>query len=312
LSYLEPPPHSAPVIVMKDTGGLVSEYQARTEMYRITNREVRLHECRSACTLALSLPNVCVYPGSLLKFHLAYNELTRQSDYGVSQQLFQSYPPAVQERLGGLTRQYKVLSGSELIKLGIRDCSEPRAPEPKIILVKVTPQPVQTVSGGSLDLGLRTMWRKVVTGILGGAMMPIDKPGARSLTRPGPSAPAFPQVKPAYVPPLPLPVEQPWPPEPPARPSDFMAPPPAQEPQPAPVKQEEDAIVAGTYPDSPQPIAPPRTTPLPPPRQVDQGLFATQATLESKLTHSPRVKLMSGANTILPARFTAYVKISMR
>jgi hypothetical protein len=126
LSYLVPPPLPAPVIVTKDVGGFVRDYQARTEEYRTSNREVRLHECRSACTLALSLPNVCVYPDSILKFHLAYNLRNHISDYGVSAELFNSYPDAVRARLGSLTRDYKVLSGAELIQLGIRDCNEPR------------------------------------------------------------------------------------------------------------------------------------------------------------------------------------------
>lgn len=131
-----------PVIVTKDVGGYVSEYQAQTELYRTTAREVRLHECRSACTLALSLPNVCVYHDSVLKFHLAYDPRNHQSNYGVSQQLFSSYPAPVQARLGGLTRDYRVLRGAELIALGIRDCDAPRGPhpaEPKIMLASAAP-----------------------------------------------------------------------------------------------------------------------------------------------------------------------------
>jgi hypothetical protein len=123
LSYLSPPPAPAPVIVYKDVGGFVSEYQAQTEVYRREGREVRLHECRSACTMALSLPNVCVYPDSQVKFHLAYNPIDHQTDAGVSAELFNYYPAAVRERLGYLTRQYRVLSGNELISLGIRNCN---------------------------------------------------------------------------------------------------------------------------------------------------------------------------------------------
>ena len=123
LAYLDPPPFPAPVIVMKDVGGYVSQYQAQTARYRQEGREVRLHECRSACTLALSLPNVCVYPTSLLKFHKAYNANTREADEGISGELFRSYPAAVQARLGGLTREYRVLTGSELIALGMRNCN---------------------------------------------------------------------------------------------------------------------------------------------------------------------------------------------
>ncbi|MBG0810176.1 hypothetical protein IY145_12385 [Methylosinus sp. H3A] len=123
MGYLSPPPAPAPVVVYKDVGGLVSEYQAQTEIYRREGREVRLHECRSACTMALSLPNVCVYPDSLVKFHLAYNAIDHQTDAGVSAELFNYYPAAVRERLGYLTRQYRVLNGNELISLGIRNCN---------------------------------------------------------------------------------------------------------------------------------------------------------------------------------------------
>ncbi|QGM96346.1 hypothetical protein [Methylocystis parvus] len=122
MGYLSPPPAPAPVIVYKDVGGLVTDYEAATEQYRRENREVRLHECRSACTLALSLPNVCVYPNAQVKFHQAYNAITREADEGVSAKLFASYPAAVQARLGYLTREYRVLSGRELIAVGMRNC----------------------------------------------------------------------------------------------------------------------------------------------------------------------------------------------
>ncbi|WP_363346109.1 hypothetical protein [Methylocystis echinoides] len=123
MGYLSPPPSPAPVIVYKDVGGLVTDYEAQTEQYRRENREVRLHECRSACTLALSLPNVCVYPDAQVKFHQAYNALTREVDLGISAKLFASYPAAVQARLGYLTREYRILRGSELIALGVRNCN---------------------------------------------------------------------------------------------------------------------------------------------------------------------------------------------
>src|SRR5580692_2079086 len=132
----------APVIVMKDVGGFVADYQSQTAIYRASEREVRLHECRSACTLALSLPNVCVYPDSVVKFHQAYNLRSRATDFGVSQQLFDSYPAAIQARLGTLTRNYKVLSGTELIALGIRNCNE----QPVMLAAAKTAAPAQTAS----------------------------------------------------------------------------------------------------------------------------------------------------------------------
>lgn len=123
MGYLSPPPAPAPVVVYKDVGGLVTDYEAQTEQYRRENREVRLHECRSACTLALSLSNVCVYPDAKIKFHQAYNAITKEVDLGVSSKLFASYPAQVQARLGYLTREYHVLSGVELIALGMRNCN---------------------------------------------------------------------------------------------------------------------------------------------------------------------------------------------
>ncbi len=140
MSYLYPPPSpNLPVVVQKDLGGLVSDYRAMTELYRQQNREVRLHECRSACTLALSLPNVCVYPTSVLRFHSAYHRDTKEIDQGISRELLAAYPPAVRERLGNhLTRHYRSIGGTELINLGVRDCTKP-ANETMIARARQTP-----------------------------------------------------------------------------------------------------------------------------------------------------------------------------
>jgi hypothetical protein len=73
--------------------------------------------------MALSLPNVCVFPSSMLKFHKAYDWNTKVRDEGASAQLFTYYPEAVKAKLGGLTRDYHVLTGAELIALGVRDCN---------------------------------------------------------------------------------------------------------------------------------------------------------------------------------------------
>jgi hypothetical protein len=124
---------------MKDVGGFVADYQSQTEIYRLSGREVLLHECRSACTLALSLPNVCVYKDSTLKFHSAYDSRDHAINPLISQQLFDSYPAAVRVRLGTLTREYKVLRGYELIALGVRDCDAPKPVEPKIMVAAASP-----------------------------------------------------------------------------------------------------------------------------------------------------------------------------
>ena len=167
MSYLEPPPAPNPVVVVKDVGGLVSDYETRTDLYRRTNREVQLHECRSACTMALGLPNVCVFPDSLLKFHQAYNWDTKVRDLGASAQLFSTYPAAVRARLGTLTRDYHVLRGSELIALGIRDCTAPKPAEPRIMVAAVKPQPLSAAGAGT-DLSL--------SGWFHGVMSTFDRP----------------------------------------------------------------------------------------------------------------------------------------
>lgn len=152
MSYLHPPPSpNLPVVVHKDLGGLVSEYRAITNLYRQQNREVRLHECRSACTLALSLPNVCVYPASVLRFHSAYHRDTKQPDQSVSRELLAAYPPAVRERLGNrLTRNYRSLSGAELIELGVRDCTKPAS---ETMIARATQTPATTVVASNAPTG---------------------------------------------------------------------------------------------------------------------------------------------------------------
>jgi hypothetical protein len=276
-----------PVIIMKDVGGLVRDYQTQTEFYRLSNREVRLHECRSACTLALSLPNVCVYPNSLLKFHLAYNQRTKQSDYGVSQELFQSYPPAVQARLGGLTRGYKVLAGAELIKLGVRDCNEPvrpapTAPEPRIMVAKAVQRPVDG------ETSLSSLWH-TVTSVFGETLE------QKNLGREYAALPHHP-AKPAHPPSS---EDQPLPP---ARPSELLAQ-PAEDNATKPDQQ--DAILAARDPTDAGGL--PTDAPLPPVRPLSMQVAMTQ-----QLAPVPWQKLMTGAQPILPEHFTAYPKLSLR
>ncbi len=193
MGYLTPPPNPQPVIVYKDTGGLVTDYEAATELYRRTNREVRLHECRSACTLALSLPNVCVYPDAQVKFHQAYNAITREVDLGVSQQLFDSYPASVRARLGTLTRQYKVLNGRELIALGMRNCS-PGHDDGVMVASRKDQAPAVAQAEAPHDDALQHMAQSVKVAVTKALSRPEGEP-AQAL--------AFADRSPAPPPPLP-------------------------------------------------------------------------------------------------------------
>ncbi|MCW2272768.1 hypothetical protein GJ654_01580 [Rhodoblastus acidophilus] len=259
MTYLHPPPGDAPVIVTKDVGGYVDQYAAMTRLYAETGREVRLHECRSACTLALSLPNVCVYPSSLLKFHKAYNPLNKEANDEVSDQLMASYPAAVRERLGDLTRTYKVLTGSELIRLGIRDCNRPAGPA--YAVARARPKPGGAEPG---FLGkVAEMFAPTPTAVqveprrVQVVTAPVKpEPPKPEAAPPAPQvAPPAPQVAPPEAaPPTPEPTSEV--PLPPARPADLNAPPAPPPPQ----------RVATPAPPPPPPPPPEVTAPAPPPR----------------------------------------------
>jgi hypothetical protein len=215
LGYLDPPPLPAAVVVTKDVGGYVDQYRAATALYRAQDREVRLHECRSACTLALSLPNVCVYPDSLIKFHAAYDQRNKAVNWDETQKLFSTYPAPVQARLGTLTREYKVLSGAELISLGVRDCTEKR-----ILVAKAAPAPEDKNSLAKIMQGMKSA-------LLTGAEASRESIGAQS-TAPVVAVKTQPVTNPQSAPEpqqteVPLPPARPEPPEP--EPADVPLPP---------------------------------------------------------------------------------------
>lgn len=265
----------APVVVHKDVGGLVTDYQTQTAIYRATGREVRLHECRSACTLALGLPNVCVYPDSVVKFHQAYDPRSRQTDEFVSQQLFDSYPAAVRARLGGLTRAYRVLRGSELIALGVKNCNDPgtmvasastprRAPSSRL---RAEPPPAEQ---GSLFAGLLQNMMSALgqSGELSPAR-PV-KPDAMASAAAVKAAPMDSRLAEA---PLPLP-----------RPGEFAS-------------QTDAAPASETAPVTPRDAA--GDTPLPPRRPLPWS-----ASVSAVLRAAAMPRIIAGAHPILPVGFS--------
>ena len=70
LGFLTPPPDiRQPVIVERDSGGLVSSYQKAVIQYNLENRRVEIRgSCNSACTLALGVKNVCVGKGAIIRW----------------------------------------------------------------------------------------------------------------------------------------------------------------------------------------------------------------------------------------------------
>ena len=92
MSYLEPPPVPAPVIVMKDVGGPVADCQSQTAIYRASEREVTLHECRSACPMFASIQ--AARSNFILPTIPAIIKPTLRS-----RDIFDSYPAAVRRGL---------------------------------------------------------------------------------------------------------------------------------------------------------------------------------------------------------------------
>jgi hypothetical protein len=91
--------------------------------------------CRSACTMALSLPNACVFPHSKLYFHMAYNPYTKERLQRESDELFATYPTKVRARLGRLTPESRMLGGAELISLGVPECGKT---DPQVLIARAT------------------------------------------------------------------------------------------------------------------------------------------------------------------------------
>jgi hypothetical protein len=293
----------AAVIVTKDVGGYVTDYQNQTALYRASQREVRLHECRSACTLALSLPNVCVYPDSILKFHLAYDPRDHQPNASVSQELFDSYPATVRARLGTLTRDYKILRGSELISLGIRDCNAPRTIEPRepkpseptllAAAAAARKQPVAAPPASSPET-------PVLASLMGKVLAVF---GTGEAARAMPVRAMVAQQRPVLVAEIPLPPPRPFEL---AQASGIAGEVPLQAPgQEADAAEIEATAGAGGQIASETALAETvETAPLPPRRPGNAALFAMR-----RLARIALPKLITGAQPILPPDFSGYADL---
>jgi hypothetical protein len=117
---------------MRDHGGIVGEYATQELVYFRERREVRIKGvCNSACTMALGLPTVCIYPQARLGFHLPRYEFGKDipvqllgPDTPETRLLWAVYPEGIRTRLGSLSTNMRYLSGSEAIAAGIRACPE--------------------------------------------------------------------------------------------------------------------------------------------------------------------------------------------
>ena len=130
--FINPPPGSAPVAIYEDGGGLVTEYQRRALQYSLEKRKVEIHgSCRSACILALSVPDVCVTPSAVVKAHQAYEKYSQATRSDVTQQMLDALPPQIK---GALEHNIQVnytpsstLTYAELRQLGVPACQRQKA-----------------------------------------------------------------------------------------------------------------------------------------------------------------------------------------
>ena len=123
---------SAVMIVGNDQGGLVS--RRAEEISRIlsqgTHVEIRGQVCNSACTMYLGMPDTCVMPQTSFGFHGPSHYGRRLSDRDFeywSQVIAAHYPDPLRNwyLTEGRTRisDYFRISGTELIRLGVQQCS---------------------------------------------------------------------------------------------------------------------------------------------------------------------------------------------
>lgn len=264
MGFLHPPPGDSPVIVVKDVGGDVHEYAAQARAYIASGREVRLHECRSACTLALALPNVCVYPNSVLRFHKAYNPYTKAVNDGVSDAMMQAYPPSVRQRLGVLTRQYQSLTGAELIRLGVRDCNG----GPKIMVARAN---VGSPAANPFSNAFGSMFSGVAAGEIPSfsgynAPVRVEKVRVQLAENAPPQAPVAAAAPPKLASPTPAsPTPAPAMPAPamPAGPKMLeRAPEPAESAAPLPPQRPRDLVAAIDPPATASPVSSPASSPV--------------------------------------------------
>ena len=99
---------------------VIQQYNASGERFRIDSH------CQSACTMFLSIRNVCVSPGATLLFHAGGTKLRGISPVR-TQQMLSTYNAALQQYVTAHhfmdTFDFHPISGSEIIKrFGYRAC----------------------------------------------------------------------------------------------------------------------------------------------------------------------------------------------
>lgn len=127
--FIHTPVGSAPVEIYEDGGGLVTEYQRKALQYAFEHRRVEIRgSCRSACILALSVPDVCAAPSAVVKAHFAYEEKSRKIRRDVTDEMLGALPQNIREAIEtNIQTNYTpgaTLTYAELRRLGIPPCTQ--------------------------------------------------------------------------------------------------------------------------------------------------------------------------------------------
>lgn len=101
-------------VIVNDRGGYVMKYALAVARDRESGEPVRIMgRCASACTLYLSLPNVCIGPRAYFQFHAPYGSNPKANQY-VKEYMMKEYPAWVRNWInknGGLSRRLLTMSG---------------------------------------------------------------------------------------------------------------------------------------------------------------------------------------------------------
>jgi hypothetical protein len=125
--FLYSPPPGYAVVINEDRGGIVQAYQDAAARYTAEGRKVEIRgSCRSACTLALTVPNVCVASGAVVAWHHAYEPTSKKIRPEVTSSMLKKLPPAIRSRIDGKIQENytpeATLDYSQLLSLGVPDC----------------------------------------------------------------------------------------------------------------------------------------------------------------------------------------------
>jgi hypothetical protein len=93
---------------------VIQQYNASGERFRIDGH------CQSACTMFLSIRNVCIAPGATLLFHAGGNMQKGIINPATTQQMLSTYKPALQQYVSARhymdTFEFHSIPGSDIIR----------------------------------------------------------------------------------------------------------------------------------------------------------------------------------------------------